>query len=159
MYQISISPCHARENPLFQCGQIPFPFSFTTLIEKRSFSVMDSRSKRRRRGDDEGFRMNRAAVECTYSHLKLEWDAELFAFPRGGYHLDLERRRGRKTDFCATQPFARPPLKWTKAKAGRLTLGGGTDGGADIADRLTRVAQHSDRCPACQWNIHKGRTY
>ena len=56
-------------------------------------------------------------------------------FPRGGYVGSLTSREG-KTDFCARQPFAQQPLKWTKAKAGRLTLGG-TDGGALIADRLT----------------------
>ena len=56
-------------------------------------------------------------------------------FPRGGYAGSLTSREGR-TDFCARQPFAQQPLKWTKAKAGRLTLGG-KGGGADIADRLT----------------------
>ena len=58
-------------------------------------------------------------------------------FPRGGYAGSLTSREGR-TDFCARQPFAQQPLKWTKAKAGRLTLGRtDADGGADIADRLT----------------------
>ena len=62
------------------------------LKEKRGFSGLDRPGDRR---DDEGFRMNRAVVECTHFHLEdreLKRGTQLLAPPpRGLDHFDLER--------------------------------------------------------------------